>query len=81
VDRLLVVDCSPSTQIDRVAQRPGWTREAAERVIAAQAPRTARRAIADAVIVNDGLDLATLAAAVAQLWRHWLPLAQNAVEQ
>ncbi len=81
VDRLLVVDCSPSTQIDRVVQRPGWTREATQRVIAAQASRTARRAIADAVIFNDGLDLAALDAAVGKLWRQWQPLAQNAVEQ
>ncbi len=81
VDRLLVVDCSPSAQIDRVAQRPGWTREATQRVIAAQASRTARRAIADAVIFNDGLDLAALDAAVGKLWRQWQPLAQNAVEQ
>ena len=81
VDRVLVVDCSPSTQLDRVAQRPGWTRETAQRVISTQASRAARRAMADAVIVNDGLDLTALGAALDCLWRHWQPGVQNAVEQ
>ena len=81
VDRVLVVDCSPSTQLDRVAQRPGWTRETAQRIISTQASRAARRAMADAVIVNDGLDLTALGAALDCLWRHWQPGVQNAVEQ
>lgn len=81
VDRILVIDCSTSTQIDRVAQRPGWTHDLARGVIEAQASRTARRAIADAVIVNEQLTLAGLDAQVECLWRHWQPMAQNAVEQ
>ena len=81
VDRVLVVDCDPATQIERVAQRPGWTRDAAERVIAGQASRAMRRAIADAVIVNDGIGLEALAAAVESIWHHWQPLTQNPVEQ
>jgi dephospho-CoA kinase len=81
VDRVLVIDCHPETQIARVVQRPGWTRDAAERVIAGQASREARRAIADAVIFNDSLDLAALDAEVESVWRQWQSLAQNAVEQ
>jgi dephospho-CoA kinase len=81
VARVLVVDCSAATQIDRIVQRVGWTRDAAERVIASQAPRAARRALADAVIVNDGIDLAALDAAVDAVWRLWRPLAQDPVEQ
>jgi dephospho-CoA kinase len=81
VDRVLVVDCSPETQAARVAQRPGWTREAAERVIAVQATRAARRAIADAVIVNDGIDLNALEAAVESIWNLWQPSAHTPVEQ
>lgn len=81
VDRVLVVDCSPETQAARVAQRPGWTRDAAERVIAAQASRSARRAIADAVIVNEGIDLDALEAAVESIWNLWQPSAQTPVEQ
>ena len=73
VDRVLVVDCWPETQVARVVLRPGWSRDSAVRVIAAQASRAARRAIADAVIFNDGVDLATLEAAVESLWRQWQP--------
>ena len=73
VDRVLVVDCSAVTQIERVAQRPGWTRDAAARVINSQASRSARRAIADAVIFNDGIDTAALDVAVAALWNLWQP--------
>jgi dephospho-CoA kinase len=75
VDRVLVVDCSQATQTERVAQRPGWTRAAAERVIATQASRAVRRAIADAVIVNEGIDLEALDCAVEDLWHAWQPMA------
>jgi dephospho-CoA kinase len=72
VDRVLVIDCSETTQIERVLRRPGWTREVVERVVAQQAPRAARRAIADAVIHNDeGLALETLAHAVRRLLTRW----------
>ena len=71
VDRVLVVDCSEAVQEQRVAARPGWSVDAARRVIAQQAPRAARRAIADAVIFNDGIDLATLAAEVLALRALW----------
>ena len=81
VDRVLVIDCSEAAQIERVAQRPGWTRDAAERVIARQATRSARRAIADATIFNDGIDMAALDAAVETVWHLWQPLTQNPVEQ
>ena len=71
VDRILVVDCPESTQLERVLQRPGWGEDTARRVIAQQAPRSARRAIADAVIFNHGLPLATLASEVEALWTLW----------
>lgn len=70
-DRVLVVDCGEATQIERVAARPGWTRETAAQAISAQATRAARRAIADAVIVNDGISLAELQAHTEALWRLW----------
>ena len=72
VQRVLVVDCSEDTQAARVAARPGWDEAAARRVIAQQAPRATRRAIADAVIHNDGLSLDELRVAVRALWRQWL---------
>jgi len=71
VQRVLVVDCSEATQVERVRARPGWTAESAQQAIAAQSPRAARRAIADAVIVNDGIDLAALKAEVDALWSLW----------
>ena len=69
--RILVVDCSAATQVQRVMARSGWSADQVQRVIDQQATREARRAIADAVIHNDGLDRAALAAEVAALWRHW----------
>lgn len=71
VERVLVVDCDENTQVTRVMQRNGWTEEAVRRVIAQQAPRDRRRAIADAVIFNDGLDPAALGAEVRALWTLW----------
>jgi dephospho-CoA kinase len=71
VHRILVVDCTEATQAERVAARPGWTKDAALRVIAQQAPRSARRAIADAVIFNEGLGLDQLAERVRTLLRWW----------
>lgn len=71
VQRVLVVDCEASTQIERVARRPGWTAEAAARVVAQQAPRALRRSVADAVIHNEGLSLQALHAEVQALWALW----------
>ena len=73
VDRVLVIDCDEATQVDRVARRPGWTTEAALRVLAQQAPRAVRRAIADAVIHNDGLSIEQLQAELRVLWSLWCP--------
>ncbi len=68
VDRVWVVDCAESVQIERVASRPGWTEAAARAVIAQQASRSARRDAADAVIDNDGCSLAELGDDVRLLW-------------
>ena len=69
VDAVWLVDCDEAVQIARVAARPGWSEEAARAVIAQQASRAARRAAADAVIHNEGISLAELAAEVHSLWR------------
>ncbi|MFN7726295.1 MAG: dephospho-CoA kinase [Rubrivivax sp.] len=71
VDRVLVVDCSEATQVQRVVARSGWTADAVQRVIAQQAPRAARRAIADAVLFNEGLSPEELASQVKALWALW----------
>ncbi len=71
VARVLVVDCSEDTQAARVAARPGWDEALARSVIAQQIPRGQRRALADAVIHNDGLTLEALGAEVQALWSLW----------
>ena len=71
VDRVVVVDCAEATQVARVVERSGWTADAVERTIAQQASRAQRRAIADAVIVNEALSLAQLDAQVDELWAAW----------
>jgi dephospho-CoA kinase len=71
VDRVLVVDCDEATQVRRVAQRPGWTEAAARAVMARQASRAERRAVADAVIYNDGISLDELRRQVRVLWALW----------
>ena len=68
VDAVWLVDCDEAAQVARVAARPGWSQEAARAVIAQQASRAARRAAADAVIHNQGISLAELAAEVHSLW-------------
>ncbi len=73
-DRVLVVDCSPEIQLARLQARDGTTRAEAERMLAAQASREQRLAVADDVVKNDG-DLATLREQVEKLHRHYLKLA------
>lgn len=73
-DRVLVVDCQVQTQIDRVIQRDGLTRERIDSIIAAQATREARLAAADDVIDNDA-DLEQSLKRVDQLHQQYLKLA------
>ncbi len=53
-DRVLVVDCTEAIQIDRVMARSGLSRDQAEAIVAAQAPRSERLRAADDVIDNSG---------------------------
>jgi dephospho-CoA kinase len=66
LDRILVVDALPATQKARLMQRDGIDEALAEKMIAAQATRAQRLAIADDIVVNDG-DLSDLSAAVDEL--------------
>lgn len=54
VDRVLVVDCPESLQLARVMQRNQLSADAVQAIMATQATRAARLAIADDVIINDG---------------------------
>jgi dephospho-CoA kinase len=69
VDRVLVVDCEPETQVQRVIARSGLAPEEVRAIIAAQAPRALRLAAADLVICNEGLTLEALREEVEQAAR------------
>ncbi|MDB5806180.1 MAG: dephospho-CoA kinase [Betaproteobacteria bacterium] len=73
-DRIAVVDCSEATQVRRVMARNGYTEEAVQRILSAQASRADRLAAADDVIDNEGA-VAALAPQVARLHRSYLHLA------
>jgi len=67
VHHVVVVDCTPSTQIARVVQRSQLTEEEVRNIIAQQASSAQRLTCADSVIYNQGIDLAGLKAQV-RLW-------------
>ncbi|PKH22737.1 dephospho-CoA kinase [Enterobacterales bacterium CwR94] len=73
-DRVLVVDVERETQLLRTQQRDGISREQTERILAAQATREARLAVADDVIDNSGSADAVLPR-VAELVRKYTQLA------
>ena len=54
VDRVLVVDCDEAAQTQRLVARDHYTLDEARRIIASQASRTERLAVADDVIDNNG---------------------------
>jgi dephospho-CoA kinase len=74
LDRILVVDVPTQVQLARLLRRDGIDADLAERMLAAQAGRHERLAIADDVIVNDG-PLAALQAHVAALDAQYRALA------
>lgn len=79
-DRVLVIDVAPEIQISRTMERDGVTREHAEHILAAQATREARLAVADDIIDNNGAPDA-VASDVARLHAAYLDYASQAVSQ
>ena len=70
LDFILVVDCAPETQLQRVLARSssqGWTAQQVSQLMNAQASRAQRLAAADMVICNDGIDLHALRLLVVQI--------------
>lgn len=61
LDRILVVDCSEATQIQRVTARSQLTQPMVEKIIASQVSRSQRLKAADWVICNDHISLNELA--------------------
>lgn len=76
VDRVLVVDCSPSIQLKRVIHRDSVDEEQAKAIINLQANRSARLAAADDVIENSA-NLSDLAEQVKNLHNSYLLLATS----
>ncbi len=67
LDRVLVVDCPPETQIQRVQARNGWDRSTIEAVLNSQSPRAQRLTAADCVIFNGGNEIEPLRRLVGQI--------------
>lgn len=76
-DRVLLVDADPEIQRRRLMVRDGMSEIEAGRMLAAQASRSQRLAVADDVIANEG-DLASLAAQVEALHARYLALGSPA---
>ncbi len=67
VDHVLVVDCTPDIQINRVMARNHLPRDAIEKIMASQATREHRLGAADTVIFNVNRSLAQLDDALHQI--------------
>ncbi|MGE0370474.1 MAG: dephospho-CoA kinase [Gammaproteobacteria bacterium] len=77
VDRILVIDCPPELQRERIARRDRWPEEEIDGVLRVQATRAQRLQAADDVIANDG-NLDSLRRSVATLHRNYLALSDAA---
>lgn len=71
LDRVLVIDCLPATQIDRVMARSALSRDAVVRIMASQVSRSQRLKAADIVLFNQGLSLDQLGSEVLQVAMHF----------
>ena len=77
IDRLCVVDCDQTTQIQRVQARSGIELATIQNILAAQATREQRLAVADDVIDNSkAVSMAALEKQVLVLHQGWCNLAQ-----
>ena len=76
LDRVLLIDCPEAVQRQRVSERDGLEEAMLDGILAAQATRAQRRAIADDVILNDGTQEALLRA-VDQYHTAYLALARE----
>ncbi|MFX8036154.1 dephospho-CoA kinase, partial [Acinetobacter baumannii] len=52
LDAVIVIDCPPAVQIQRVMSRSGLNQSTVEAILAAQSPRNIRRTSADIVVHN-----------------------------
>ncbi len=78
-DRVVVVDCPESLQIERVMARNGMSSEEVKAIMATQASRPQRLAAADDIVLNDG-DLTGIHPQVAALHQKYLVLSAEKVK-
>ena len=78
-DRIVVVDCPESLQIERVMARNGMARDEVLAIMAAQATRSQRLAVADDVVVNNA-GRTKIYAQVAELHLKYLVLSAEKVK-
>jgi len=76
VDRVLVVDCPTAVQVRRLMERDQESEDSARTMVAAQATRAERLAIADDIILNDGT-IRQLEDAVARLHARYQAMAAS----
>lgn len=79
VDRILVVDCDEATQVSRVVARSRLSPAEVRAIMATQASRAERLAVADDVVFNGG-DLDRLNTQLIALHRRYLDLAASAAK-
>lgn len=78
-DRIVVVDCPESLQVERVMARNGMGHDEVAAIMAAQATRAQRLAVADDVVVNDA-GREKIEMQVAGLHRKYLELSAEKVK-
>ena len=71
LDRVMVIDCLASTQVERVTARSALSREAVQKIMASQASRSRRLQAADIVLFNQDLSLDQLRGEVFQVAQHF----------
>ncbi|MES2153469.1 MAG: dephospho-CoA kinase [Pseudomonadota bacterium] len=76
VARVLAIDCSEARQIARVMARNGLSEEQVKAIMATQASRAQRLAVADDVITNDG-PIEALAPQIARLHQFYLTFSKR----
>lgn len=78
-DRVLVIDCDPETQIQRVSQRDQADLQQIQAIIDSQIPRARRLELADDIIVNVS-SLQILAEQVKKLHNSYTKLAKDRIQ-
>ena len=80
-DRVLVIDVDEATQIERTCHRDGVSREQAQAILASQASRSERLAMADDVLDNQSGTTETIRARILALHETYLAFASQQAPQ